>query len=601
MALPDRRTGAQIKDADQRKIPPLLLYLLGPFIGFVVATQYVASVFLFNPLLGKNFFHIYNPLLIKSWWETWPQTPEYRHPLEFGIFWGVVAMTVCWIQIAAWRGFAQTKAGADVHGSARWANKKDIERAGLIKKEQKGESVLVGMWKDKKKNNHYLWHDDLTPVLCVAPTRAGKGVSVVTGSLLSWVPSVCATDIKGELWAMTAGWRRNYAKNTCMKFQPAHPTDSVKWNPIAEIRIRTQYETGDVQNLVRSIVEIDGKPGQGEHWVPSAEAMMVGCILHMLYLDEAAASLENLDAMLSSPDRSIDDLWAEMMTTNHREDGPHPVVASVGRDMTNRKGKDGPGILSTALRFLSLWRDPIVARNTSSCDFKVDDLMNRENPMSLYIVTSPEDLSRLRPIIRLLKSTILRKLCKNLEFVNGESQKAYKHKLLIMWDEFPSFGKVDIVEKCLAYMSGYGMKAYIIIQDFEQLQAAYGENETITSQCEVIVAFPPNPKRLKTAEELSRMTGGTTHEIVQRSISGGIGFGRVSQSWQKVARPLLTPDEVMRMPGPEKSGDRIRKPGKLLIFTKSTPAIYGEQPLFFLDSVFLARSKVPAPATSDKV
>ncbi len=47
---------------------------------------------------------------------------------------------------------------------------------------------------------------ELSNLLVVAPTRAGKGL-LATSQLLSWQHSVVVNDIKGELFAATAGYR----------------------------------------------------------------------------------------------------------------------------------------------------------------------------------------------------------------------------------------------------------------------------------------------------------------------------------------------------------------------------------------------------------
>ncbi|MGK3611235.1 hypothetical protein ACSLN1_26335, partial [Escherichia coli] len=41
-------------------------------------------------------------------------------------------------------------------------------------------------------------------------------------------------------------WRKEYAKNLCLKFEPAAANGSVAWNPLDEIRVGTENEVGDV-------------------------------------------------------------------------------------------------------------------------------------------------------------------------------------------------------------------------------------------------------------------------------------------------------------------------------------------------------------------
>jgi type IV secretion system protein VirD4 len=222
--------------------------------------------------------------------------------------------------------------------------------------------------------------------------------------------------------------------------------------------------------------------------------------------------------------------------------------------------------------------------------------MNSQNPVDLYLVVSPANLDRLRPLLRVFFNLALRKFTQKMEFENGQAVVGYKHRLLLMLDEFTSLGKLEIMQKALAFMAGYGVKAYIIVQDLSQLQEAYTRDESITSNCHVRIAYAPN--KIETAKLLSDMTGKTTVVDKKISVSGKRlgGMGNASVSVSEVARPLLTPDECMRLKGPvkdEKGG--IKTPGDMLIFVAGYNTVYGQQILYFLDPVFQTRVRIPPP------
>jgi type IV secretion system protein VirD4 len=274
--------------------------------------------------------------------------------------------------------------------------------------------------------------------------------------------------------------------------------------------------------------------------------------------------------------------------------------------MLDRPEEEAGSVLSTAKSYLSLYRDPVVARNVSESQFRVRDLMHHADPVSLYIVTQPNDKTRLRPLIRVLLNLILRGLADRLTFADGRPTPHYRHRLLLMLDEFPSLGRLDILQESLAFVAGYGIKCYLICQDLNQLKSrenGYGPDETLTSNCHVQNAYPPN--RLETAEHLSRLTGQATVVKEQITTSGrrsAAWHAQVSRSVHEVQRPLLTPDECLRLPGPIKnaSGD-IEQPGDMVITVAGYPAIYGKQPLYFNDPVFKARAARPAPGQSDRL
>lgn len=152
------------------------------------------------------------------------------------------------------------------------------------------------------------------------------------------------------------------------------------------------------------------------------------------------------------------------------------------------------------------------------------------------------------------------------------------------------------MEKALAYIAGYGGKVYIIVQDITQLNGVYGRENALMANCHVRIAYAPNT--VETANTLSEMTGKTTVVDQKVSLSGSRSghMKSASISVNETARPLLTPDECMRLPGPVKDSlGRVVKPGDMLIFTAGKPPVYGRQILYFLDPTFSKRAKIPAP------
>ena len=199
-----------------------------------------------------------------------------------------------------------------MHGSARWASEKDIKGAALLD----NDGVYVGGWLDKKNRLRYLRHNGPEHVLCYAPTRSGKGVGLVVPTLLSWPHSAVITDLKGELWELSSGWRKTHGHNKVLRFEPARLTGCIGFNPLEEIRLETEYEVGDVQNLATLIVDPQGK-GLNDHWQKTSQSLLVGCMLHILYKsgkEGTLATLPALDAMLADPKKPV----SEAMGGNDR-------------------------------------------------------------------------------------------------------------------------------------------------------------------------------------------------------------------------------------------------------------------------------------------
>lgn len=179
---------------------------------------------------------------------------------------------------------------------------------------------------------------------------------------------------------------------------------------------------------------------------------------------------------------------------------------------------------------------------------------------------------RLRPLIRLILTLIVNRLTERMDF-QGAVQICNRHRLLFMIDEFPSLKRMDVFADALSYMAGYGLNAYLITQDIRQIVEEYGPNESIVSNCHVRIAYAPN--QYDTAELLSKMTGTKTVQKATYSFSGSRlapVANHMSATVDQIERPLMTPDEVMRLRPAKKRGrgpkERIVAPGNMLVFVR---------------------------------
>ncbi|NDV23133.1 type IV secretory system conjugative DNA transfer family protein [Desulfovibrio sp. JC022] len=602
------------KAASKSWIYHLAIMFVIALVAMGYATQQIAELFNYHKDLGLSVYrNFYWPWMFFSWLPLLP-SGQYLDKIisDAQLVFAIPLM----LQISFLLLSAQKPKGVkDIHGTAHWADKKEIKQAGLLG----GSGVYVGGWLDKKVLR-YLRHSGPEHIMAFAPTRSGKGVGLVLPTLLSWEGSSIVLDIKGENWALTSGWRKQQGHKV-MKFDPTEATgNAARYNPLSEIRIDGPHAIPDAQNIASMIVDPDGK-GLKDYWNKAAFSFLGGTILHCLILyrirEDRHATLNDLSLMLADEERDISALFEEMLTDKHDEylrelfgdamDESSIIaikkfISAAAREMLNKAEAELSGVVSTAVANMALYRDPVVSRATSGCDFRITDLMNTKEPVSLYLIIRPSDIDRLRPLVRLILNIVLRRLTENMEFENGQAKAGYRHRLLLMLDEFTSLGKMEIFERALAFMAGYGIKAYIIVQDLAQLQSAYGKEESIMSNCHLRIAYAPN--KIETAQVLSKMTGEATVVQKKTSISGTRSghMNKANVSISEAKRTLLTPDECMRLPGAEKDGSgKITKAGDMLIFPAGFAPIYGMQILFFLDPEFLKRSRIPAPEKSDLI
>jgi type IV secretion system protein VirD4 len=199
--------------------------------------------------------------------------------------------------------------------------------------------------------------------------------------------------------------------------------------------------------------------------------------------------------------------------------------------------------------------------------------MQSDEPVSLYLVIPPSDISRLRPLFRLIINQLCRRLTEELKPTLN------KHRLLLLLDEFPALGRLDFFEHALGVIAGYGIKAMLVSQSLTQLDKTYGPRNSILDHTHVRVLFAPNT--IETASVVSRMLGDKT-ETLTKTNYGGNRFapwlGHVSVSDHEIARPLLTASEVMELSENDE-----------LVFVAGRPPIKAKKVRYYLDGNFTAR------------
>jgi len=498
------------------------------------ATEWTAWRLGYQPELGQPWFEVlhfpfYLPPAFFWWWYAYDAyaPPIFIEGAYIASSGGLIAAAVA-IGMSVWR--AREAKNIETYGSARWALPKEIEQAGLLGPD----GVVLGRY-----DRRYLRHDGPEHVLCFAPTRSGKGVGLVIPSLLTWPGSAIVHDIKGENWQLTAGFRAQHGR--VLLFDPTNAKSSA-YNPLIEVR-RGEWEVRDVQNIADILVDPEGSLEKRNHWEKTSHALLVGAILHVLYA-EADKTLAGVASFLSDPKRPIESTLSAMMRTPHLgEAGVHPVVASAARELLNKSANERSGVLSTAMSFLGLYRDPVVAEVTRRCDWRIGDIVAGNRPTTLYLVVPPSDINRTKPLIRLILNQVGRRVTEDLQ------AKAERRRLLLMLDEFPALGRLDFFESALAFMAGYGIKSFLIAQSLNQIEKAYGPNNSILDNCHVRVSFATNDER--TAKRVSDALGTATEMKAMKNYAGSrlspwLGHLMVSRS--ETARPLLTPGEVMQLP-----------------------------------------------------
>lgn len=557
---------------------------------------------------------VYQPFAFFGWTRGWQHLAAYQgfHARVRLSFWiGCAAIAGGYVVFLALQARRLRERG-HTHGSAAWAKRKDIERAGLFA--QTG--IILGLWEEPRRRPEYLRSTGTHSVFVQGPPRSGKSTGVVLPTLLTWPGSALVHDAKGELWGLTAGYRAagDGLAGQCLRFDPTNAADgSARYNPLLEIRPGPE-EVGDVQNIAALLADPQGQvrvsSASEEYFRTSAQRLIGAAILHVLYA-EPDKTLGRVTSLLSGTGGSFADALNRMAGTVHLpvpddpalaallpadvraelatvEPRTHPHVLEVAGAMAATDYRTLSNIQSTALAALDIYQDPLVRRNTRTSDFRVRDLMHADRPVTLYLTVPASDVDRARPLVRLLLSQALRTLMYDLEIAGGRAAPSARHQLLLLLDELPLLGYLDIVPKALSFGPGYGIRALLCVQGLSQHRAIYGvhgRDETIVGSCDIRVCLGANDAA--DATYFSDLAGKTTVHREKRDYRGKRFDVILDQQFirsEESQRPLIFPDEILRLPSDD-----------VLVFARSAAPVRGTRVKSYEDRVLRDRTMREAP------
>ncbi len=532
--------------------------------ALIWASSFVADVFDHQPALGDPVViiggvRLYAPWQIFLWQTRWSEA----YPRPFAIAQLIMLagfITSCVAMALIVRRGHEMKAFAP----GAWGACEEAKASGLFAPL----GAVLG-----KLDGEILCFDGPEHQLLIGASRSGKGRGHVVPTLLAWPHSALVLDIKGELadgderhgFPGTAGFRETLGP--VLRFAPTH-ADSHAFNPLLEVR-RGANEVRDVQNIVEILVDPAGDGRHQDFWDRSAKHVLVGVILHVLYVEPIERKTL---AVVREKLRDLDATAQTMKSVYHRisptSGAPevHPEVLHAAESFLAGEERMQSGIKATAESFFGLFADEIVARKTARSDFRIGDLMCGERPVTLFLQPPPSDALRLVPLMRLLINQIARAL---MEHQTRDAQgRTKRHRMLLLLDEFPMLGRMPFFEVMMGAMAGYGLKTSLVCQSLHHITKAYGRENVILDNCHIVTAFAAADD--DTSERISRMAGEVwelRESVSHRRPRPILGWASGTTTLREERRPLMTPAQVRALPRDEQiifvSGEKPLRAKKL--------------------------------------
>lgn len=497
----------------------------------------------------------------------------------------------------------------DYYGTAKFADKDEIERMGITKNPDDG--VVLGMTPDNK----IITHTGVEHLLNMAPTRTGKGINTVLPTLWTWKSSVIVNDIKGECWDLTSGYRRSVLNQNCIFYNPMDSSgEGISYNPLSLVKVGTLSEQEDARTIAITLLDTDGKGGS-DHWITSAINLLTAVILHVKYANVNASFIDVMQFLEDPKEplinkigsvlaKKIDDYGdvvdlveedneGNVIKTydpfNHYEElntqvknnltfyelyqkreTLHPVVGSTFGTIMATPDKERGSIFSTCINKLSIFKDPRVMRNIGRSDISPREIM--DNRISLYLITPPKAIEMTKPLFRLIITQTIYELTDKMEFNNRKKIDKEKKKPLIDMKKIKSTIEDFIIVKIKKGVPK-NKRILFLIDEFPALGklglfesalayiAGYGLKVLLIVQSinqlnniygkdnsivdNCSVQLYFTPNDKETPRMISDMMGNKTEKIITRS---GRGFFMDSRNESYQARALMTPGEVRVLP-----------------------------------------------------
>lgn len=484
-----------------------------------------------------------------------------------------------------------------LYGTARWGTEKDLEKAGLTCEQgivlaqfQKAntsaritESGSLAL--QCKKNAPLVCHAGGINTLVIAPTGSGKGVGTVTPTCLNYPHSMIIFDPKGELYEMTSGFRSQFSH--VLKFSPVSDF-TCSYNVLDEVHLDDRLYT-EVGLITTNFFDDKKSDSTASFFDENAQDLLNGVIMHLLssqkYEDTSISGAYKLLSRASNEENEDgeskpgESLFKEMQESKHYDaDGKeNQTIHDWVSDCAGRMMKNNPKVLSdifsTVFSKLRLFEDSRIRNATDHSDFLLNDFAECKHPITLYLTVPFGHIDRVAPVFRLIINFMLRK------FSEGETSNnavALKEHVILMLDEFSSLGKMEFLVKTMSIMRGYGINFYLVVQSINQLVELYSQNHPIFDHCHVIMTYAPG--KVEDAKIFSEMIGKESVTHSSRSVSGSrydVALKNLNDSEQEVARDLINPDELMKLPLDE-----------ALIIRQNTPPYIAKKVVYYQDERF---------------
>ena len=361
-------------------------------------------------------------------------------------------------------------------------------------------------------NEYYQYQTD-KHLLSIAPTRTGKGRSLILPNLLHLPEhSVFVIDPKGENALVSAKYRHDTLGNDVLIFNPYRIYEKEfnklgfkqfqTFNPLANLNPDSPDFADDVANIAEALIYEED--GGDSHWVQAARGYIEFLIVFLVTDPEEQANktvtLGRLRQIIAGGYSGFYD--APKPEDSKPEDSIYKKAKQSNchlvRDNASRYAEPSPEVLSliaTAETQTRIFKSELICSALEGEKFNFEEMKSHKT--SVYLILPSE---RLITQARYLRLVLLVAMSQFMRSERGA------HQVVMMLDEFANLGSLNIIANGYGLIAGHGVTLWSFVQNLTQLQQLYPNNwETFIANSSVVTVS--NVNDVTTAEYFSRRAG----------------------------------------------------------------------------------------------
>ncbi len=423
----------------------------------------------------------------------------------------------------------------NTYGDARFATYKEVSKAGLFAKK----GIFLG-----KAYGRYLFLDGYEHLIVFAPTGTGKTTTMTMMNLLTWKESCIVSDIKLQLFSTTSKYRQSIGNKVFLWNPGSREGISHCYNPLDVIVDNRLTRIDEIQKIANIL--IPDNPKSEPIWQVQSRFLFVALTLYVL---DTPNILKTIGSVVRVVKQSPN--FAVFLDTLLKERNDLDEVCKYNfLKFLELHDKTRLSILATFESYFELFYYPLIDKATSKSDFDIRKL--REEPMTIYVGITNDNLVRLSPLITIFYQQVADTMTRKVP----DSTEPYG--VLLLMDEFSALRRMESFHKNIGLYREYHLRIAILIQELSQLYDIYGrDGAKVFINAKVRVAFAQTDE--ETCKLIESALGSTTHEINRNNKHKM----HESKSKDFISRSLLLSQEI-----------------KLLQENKSLILIHGHRPVY---------------------